>query len=48
MTIRRPTLRRPDRQPSATRQADLEMGVALLLMGAVILVTTVVVPAIGG
>lgn len=48
MTIWRPTLRRSERLPSAptTRQADLEMGVALILMGAVIVLTSLVIPAI--
>jgi hypothetical protein len=48
MTIWRPTLRRPERRPSPARQADLEMAVALVLMGAVIVLTSLVVPAIGG
>ena len=48
MTIWRPSLRRPDRQSTPSRQADLELGVALVLMGAVIVLTAVVVPAIGG
>lgn len=48
MTIWRPSLRRPDRPPTPSRQADLEMGVALVLMGAVILLTALVVPALGG
>lgn len=48
MTIWRPSLRRPDRHSTQSRQADLEMGVALLLMGAVILLTALVVPAVGG
>jgi hypothetical protein len=48
MTIWRPSLRRPDRHPSSTRQADVEMAVALVLMGAVIVVTTLIVPAVGG
>ena len=48
MTIWRPSLRRPHPDPSAptTRHADLEMGVALVLMGVVIVLTTLVVPAI--
>ena len=48
MTIWRPTLRRSERQPGAptTREADLEMGIALVLMGVVIVLTTLVVPAI--
>lgn len=47
MTIWRPTLRRPEQDPAAstTRHADLEMAVALVLMGAVIILTTLVVPA---
>jgi hypothetical protein len=48
MTIWRPSLRRPDRHPSSTRQADVEMAVALVLMGVVILLTTIVVPAVAG
>lgn len=48
MTTWRPSLRRPDRHPTPTRQADLEMGVALVLMGMVIVLTSLVVPAIGG
>jgi hypothetical protein len=47
MTIWRPGLRRPDRQPSSPRQADVEMAIALLLMGAVIVLTSLVVPAVG-
>lgn len=48
MTIWRPTLRRSERLPatSTTRAADVEMGVALVLMGVVIVLTTLVVPAI--
>jgi hypothetical protein len=48
MTIWRPTLRRSERPAatSTTGHADLEMGVALILMGAVIVLTTLVVPAI--
>lgn len=48
MTIWRPTLRRSVQRPTdaTTRHADLEMGVALVLMGAVIVLTTLVVPAI--
>lgn len=48
MTIWRPTLRRPDRHPSGSRQADVEMGIALVLMGVVIVLAAVVVPAFGG
>ena len=47
MTIWRPSLRRPDRHPSPTHRADVEMGIALVLMGAVIVLTTLVVPAVG-
>lgn len=47
MTIWRPSLRRLDRHPAPSRQADLEMGVALVLMGAVIVLTALVVPAVG-
>jgi hypothetical protein len=48
MTIWRPTLRRSGQRPgdANTHHADLEMGVALVLMGAVIVLTTLVVPAI--
>lgn len=48
MTIWRPSLRRLDRNPQPSRQADLEMGIALVLMGAVIVLTAFVVPAVGG
>jgi hypothetical protein len=48
MTIWRPTLRRSEPHPGAptTRETDLEMGLALVLMGVVIVLTTLVVPAI--
>lgn len=48
MTIWRPSLRRPDRQPTTDRAADIEMAVALVLMGVVIVLTSWVVPAVGG
>ncbi len=48
MTIWRPSLRRTERHRSESRQADLEMGIALVLMGAVIVLTSLVVPAVGG
>lgn len=47
MTIWRPSLRRPERPASPSREADLEMALALVLMGVVILLTTLVVPALG-
>lgn len=47
MTIWRPSLRRPE-PVSDSRHADIEMAVALVLMGVVIVVTTLVVPAVGG
>lgn len=47
MTIWRPSLRRPDRHPSPSHRADVEMGIALVLMGVVIVLTTLVVPAVG-
>ena len=48
MTIWRPTLRRAERHSpeSTARQADIEMAFALVLMGVVIVLTTLVVPAI--
>lgn len=48
VTIWRPSLRRPEQQPSSSREADLEMAVALVLMGVVIVLTSLVVPAVGG
>lgn len=48
VTIWRPSLRRPEQPPSSSREADLEMAVALVLMGAVIVLTSLVVPAVGG
>jgi hypothetical protein len=47
MTIWRPSLRRPTRPVPASRQADLELGLALVLMGVVIVLTTLVVPTLG-
>jgi hypothetical protein len=47
MTIWRPSLRRPDRHSSSPHEADVELGIALVLMGAIIVLTTLVVPAIG-
>lgn len=46
MTIWRPSLRRAVRHPSPTRQADLEMGIALVLMGVVIVLASLVVPGL--
>lgn len=40
--------RRSVRRATEPRQADVEMAVALVLMGAVIVLTTLVVPALGG
>ncbi|HSK93398.1 MAG TPA: hypothetical protein VLA76_04995 [Candidatus Angelobacter sp.] len=48
MTIWRPSLRRPERPTSPNRTADIEMAVALVLMGVVIVLTSLVVPAVGG
>lgn len=48
MTIWRPSFWRPEQPPPSSRQADLEMAVALVLMGAVIVLTSLVVPAVGG
>ena len=49
MTIWRPGLRRPERHApaSSSREADVEMAVALVLMGAVLVLTSVVVPLLG-
>ena len=47
MTIWRPGLRRSERRTSPSREADLEMAIALVLMGAVIVLTSLVVPVVG-